>query len=1259
MASSSSSIFTGVKFSPILAPLNSRDSRRSGFIKDSRNKVRFNPAAHHRVRVEAQSLIPYNGLWAKQTTNKGRWKRNIVLGERVTQPSLSQGRSFCRTCRKTQPGIRRRSLPGAFVDTTSFPLSRKSSSLGKPSQIVNATVGPDEPHAAGTAWPDGIVEERQDVELLPPEIDSAELEAFLGCELPSHPKLHRGQLKNGLRYLILPNKVPPNRFEAHMEVHVGSVDEEDDEQGIAHMIEHVAFLGSKKREKLLGTGARSNAYTDFHHTVFHIHSPTHTKDSEDDLFPSVLDALNEIAFHPKFLSSRVEKERRAILSELQMMNTIEYRVDCQLLQHLHSENKLGKRFPIGLEEQIKKWDVDKIRKFHERWYFPANATLYIVGDIDNIPRIVHNIEAVFGKTGLDNEATPTSSTPGAFGAMANFLVPKLPAGLGGTFSQERTNTADQSKIIKRERHAIRPPVEHNWSLPGTSVDLKPPQIFKHELLQNFAINMFCKIPVSKVQTFGDLRNVLMKRIFLSALHFRINTRYKSSNPPFTSVELDHSDSGREGCTVTTLTVTAEPKNWQNAVKVAVQEVRRLKEFGVTKGELTRYMDALLKDSEHLAAMIDNVSSVDNLDFIMESDALGHTVMDQTQGHETLVAVAGTVTLEEVNTVGAKVLEFVSDFGRPTAPLPAAIVACVPTKMHGEGVDESDFNITPSEILDSVKSGLLAPIEAEPELEVPKELISQSQLQELTLQRNPCFVPIPGSGVTKLHDKETGITQLRLSNGIPVNFKISQTESRAGVMRLIVGGGRAAETSDSKGAVVVGVRTLSEGGRVGDFSREQVELFCVNHLINCSLESTEEFIAMEFRFTLRDNGMQAAFQLLHMVLEHSVWLEDAFDRARQLYLSYYRSIPKSLERATAHKLMTAMLNGDERFIEPTPKSLQSLNLESVKDAVMSHFVGENMEVSIVGDFSEEEIERCVLDYLGTVKASHDSAKPLGSEPIVFRQPTDGLQFQQVFVKDTDERACAYIAGPAPNRWGFTVDGDDLFQSVSKHSVAHDGLLKSEDQLLDGSNRELQRKLRSHPLFFGISMGLLAEIINSRLFTTVRDSLGLTYDVSFELNLFDRLNLGWYVISVTSTPGKVFKAVDACKSVLRGLHSNQIAPRELDRAKRTLLMRHEAELKSNAYWLNLLAHLQASSVPRKELSCIKELTSLYEAASVEDIYVAYNQLKVDEDSLYSCIGIAGAQAGEDVTALSEEEEPEDSFSGVLPVGRGSSMTTRPTT
>ncbi|XP_010679307.2 stromal processing peptidase, chloroplastic isoform X1 [Beta vulgaris subsp. vulgaris] len=1196
--------------------------------------------------IVTRSLKMRNNLWRQ---------KGFILTEQMPLATLTRDRMYlCCNHTRRKSGSFARSFSSRFSsDISTFPLSKNvlDTVCMKQHHVRCSAVGPDEPHAVSASCPEEI-SEKPGLDFLDLELRREEVEEFLNTELLSHPKLYRGQLKNGLRYIILPNKVPPNRFEAHMEVHVGSIDEEDDEQGIAHMIEHVAFLGSKKREKLLGTGARSNAYTDFHHTVFHIHSPTHAKDSDGDLLPSVLDALNEIAFHPKFLASRVEKERRAILSELQMMNTIEYRVDCQLLQHLHSENKLSGRFPIGLEEQIKKWDVDIIKKFHDRWYFPANATLYIVGDIDNISKTVYQIEAVFSQTGSENETVASPPpTPNAFGAMASFLVPKLSAGLGGT-SQDKASSSDQSKVTKKERHAIRPPVRHNWSLPGSGRVSDPPQIFQHELLQNFSFNMFCKVPVNKVQTYADLRNVLMKRIVLSALHFRINTRYKSSNPPFTAIELDHSDSGREGCTVTTLTVTAEPKNWQNAIKVAVQEVRRLKEFGVTKGELARYRDALLKDSEHLAAMIDNVPSVDNLDFIMESDALGHKVMDQLQGHESLVAVAGTVTLEEVNSIGAEVLEFIADFGKPTAPAPAAIVACVPKKVHIDGIGETDFKISPSEVSEAIISGLKEPIEAELELEVPKDLITSSQLQELRLVRNPSFAPLGAElDGTKLYDKETGITQRRLSNGIPVNYKISRHESQSGVMRLIVGGGRAMERSDEKGSVVVGVRTLSEGGRVGNFSREQVELFCVNHLINCSLESTEEFICMEFRFTLRDNGMRAAFQLLHMVLEHSVWLDDAFDRAKQLYLSYYRSIPKSLERSTAHKLMLAMLSGDERFVEPTPESLQKLTLQSVKEAVMNQFVGDNMEVSVVGDFSEEEIESCILDYLGTVTATRDFEKKI-CDAVFFRPPSD-MQFQQVFIKDTDERACAYIAGPAPNRWGITVDDVDLFESL------HNGELSNSENSNDV--KKLQSKIRGHPLFFGITMGLLAEIINSRLFTTVRDSLGLTYDVSFELNLFDRLNFGWYVISVTSTPGKVHKAVDACKNVLRGLHSNSISPRELDRAKRTLLMKHEAEIKSNAYWLGLLAHLQALSVPRKDLSSIKHLTFLYEAATIEDVYVAYEQLKVDENSLYSCIGIAGAHAGEEISDAASlvVEEPFGGHQGGLPVGRGLSTMTRPTT
>jgi hypothetical protein len=74
------------------------------------------------------------------------------------------------------------------------------------------------------------------------------------------------------------------------QVHAGSVDEFDHEQGVAHLVEHVTFLGSKKRERMLGTGARSNAYTDFHHTVFHMHAPVTTADGSP-LLPQVCSGL--------------------------------------------------------------------------------------------------------------------------------------------------------------------------------------------------------------------------------------------------------------------------------------------------------------------------------------------------------------------------------------------------------------------------------------------------------------------------------------------------------------------------------------------------------------------------------------------------------------------------------------------------------------------------------------------------------------------------------------------------------------------------------------------------------------------------------------------------------------------------------------------------------------------------------------------------------------------------------------------------------
>ncbi|KAI5069253.1 hypothetical protein GOP47_0015554 [Adiantum capillus-veneris] len=1106
--------------------------------------------------------------------------------------------------------------------------------------------GVNQPHAAASslAVPEGDLLEKSEMGFMEKGFGKDDFQDLRLLTLPSHPKVCKGQLKNGLCYVILPNKVPANRFEAHMEMHVGSVDEEENEQGIAHMIEHVTFLGSKKREQLLTHGARSNAYTDFHHTVFHVHAPVLVPGTNEAMLPRVLDTLHEIAFMPKIVESRVEKERKAILSELQMMNTIEYRVDCQLLQQLHSENLLGYRFPIGLEDQIQKWDVDLIRNFHERWYFPANATLYVVGDITSIDKTIEQIEAAFGKVAPGYHPLPAEKPPVMAGPAAHLQMPKLQSFLIGAGIVEPPAAISVLPPVRKERHALRPPVKHEWSSSRPGEERKP-HIFQHELLQTFSLSLFCKTPVQKVITYADLRDVLMKRIVLSALQFRINNRYKKADPPFIGIELDHSDSGREGCSVSTLTISAEPKDWRGAVSVAVQEVRRLKEFGVTKGELTRYMTALLKDSEHLAAMVDSVASVDNLNFIMENDALGHTVMDQRQGHECLMSVAQTVRLEDVNAVGASMLEYVADFGKPWAPVSAAIVACVPKTIHRDGEDDLNFEITSEEIVVALKEGLNGALIPEPELEVPKELISKSKLAELKLKHKPSFA--------KEYDEATGISQLKLSNGIHVNYKKSSNEARGGVMRLVVPGGRARETAEASGAVTVGMRTLSEGGTVGSFAREQVELFCVNNLINCVLEADEEFLCMDFHFTLRDGGMRATFQLLHMILEHNIWKEDAFERAKQLYFTFYRAMPKSLERATANRLMCTMLGGEGRFVEPTPQALQRLSLSVVKKAVLEQLVTEDMEVNLVGDFSAQEVEECILDYLGTVAASTaDAEAELAECPITIGSPANPeSRHETVFLKDTDERACAYIAGAAPNRWGLTADNLDLNISVERTNFAtrEQALVLASGgiEVITGSDGAICIKRSHHPLYSCVALTLLAEIINARLFTLVRDTLGLSYDVSFEMSLFDRLKGGWYVVSVTSTPAKVKKAVEASLKVLRGLRENPISKRDLDRARRTLMMRHESDSKDNTYWLGLLTHVQSAKVFRKDVSCIRDLFKLYEAATIEDVYNAYDLLKVDDESVFTCMGIAGAQISKEDPGLEEEASEAANLPGSLSI------------
>ena len=198
--------------------------------------------------------------------------------------------------------------------------------------------------------------------------------------------------------------------------------------------------------------------------------------------------------------------------------------------------------------------------------------------------------------GNSNGSSSSSSTAGA----AATAVSSPTSSQDG--ANEPLDVAVSSDGLK-EKHEVRPPVVHNYGCgpmrPGEGATKV--NIFRHHLLQSFQLNVFCKLPLVPVTTLEGLRRAFIIRMLISVFSFRTNARYVDANPPFLGMDLDISDSGREGCCVSTFTVTAEPKDWVGAVRVAVEEARRLQRYGMTHGELERYKQAMLRDSAQVRA----------------------------------------------------------------------------------------------------------------------------------------------------------------------------------------------------------------------------------------------------------------------------------------------------------------------------------------------------------------------------------------------------------------------------------------------------------------------------------------------------------------------------------------------------------------------------------------------------------------------------------------------------------------------------------
>ena len=206
--------------------------------------------------------------------------------------------------------------------------------------------------------------------------------------LPFDPAVRRGRLPNGMSYYIRRNGRPEHRVALRLAINAGSVLEQEDQRGLAHLLEHMAFNGSKHFApgELVGFlesigarfGADANAYTSFDETVYLLEVPT----DRSGLVEKGLTVLADFAGGWTLSKGEIEKERGVVLEEWRLgqgANSRLQRLQFPILMH---GSRYAERLPIGDPDVIRSFDPERLRAFAREWYRPERMAVVVVGDVD-------------------------------------------------------------------------------------------------------------------------------------------------------------------------------------------------------------------------------------------------------------------------------------------------------------------------------------------------------------------------------------------------------------------------------------------------------------------------------------------------------------------------------------------------------------------------------------------------------------------------------------------------------------------------------------------------------------------------------------------------------------------------------------------------------------------------------------------------------------------------------------------------------------
>jgi len=372
--------------------------------------------------------------------------------------------------------------------------------------------------------------------------------AGLQQPIPFDPAVKRGKLPNGLTYYIRKNEEPKARAELRLVVRAGSILETDEQQGLAHFLEHMAFNGTKNFPKnelvnfLQSSGVRFgadlNAYTGFDETVYELPVPTDSA----RVFERAFQILEDWAHHITFEPDEIEKERGVVLEEARSRRSAQERMREQYFPLILNNSRYADRLPIGKLDIIQTFKPAALKQFYTDWYRPDLMAVVAVGDFD-VARVEALIREKFGRI-------PAAKTP------------------------------------KPRTHYVIPP--HKDTKIAIVTDPEQP---------NTVVQMMYKRPETKAKTLLDLREGMKRSLFNTMLGERIQELTRQADPPFLVGFSNYGGFLGNLDAFSSYVVAKDAGSVARSVTAILAENARVERFGFTETELDRAKKQFMKTIE--------------------------------------------------------------------------------------------------------------------------------------------------------------------------------------------------------------------------------------------------------------------------------------------------------------------------------------------------------------------------------------------------------------------------------------------------------------------------------------------------------------------------------------------------------------------------------------------------------------------------------------------------------------------------------------